>query len=129
MKIKYEFADGTVSEVEVSDEIGTVIIESRRDEHNGDRREWYHNEFSLSAVDYEGVEVADTTTPEMSMLKRQEAARLYHLLDRLTPTQRRRFISYAEGLTCREIATQEGVQLKAVQDSIEGARNKLQKFV
>ena len=38
MKIKYEFADGTVSEVEVSDEIGTVIIESRRDEHNGDRR-------------------------------------------------------------------------------------------
>ena len=30
MKIKYEFADGTVSEVEVSEEIGSVIVESRR---------------------------------------------------------------------------------------------------
>lgn len=28
MKIKYEFADGTVSEVEVEESIGAVIIES-----------------------------------------------------------------------------------------------------
>ena len=30
MKIKYEFADGTVSEVEVEEPIGAVIIEDRR---------------------------------------------------------------------------------------------------
>lgn len=30
MKIKYEFADGTVSEVEVDESIGTVIVEERR---------------------------------------------------------------------------------------------------
>ena len=30
MKIKYEFADGTVSEVEVEESIGAVIIEDRR---------------------------------------------------------------------------------------------------
>ena len=29
MKIKYAFLDGTVTEVEVSDEIGAVIIDSR----------------------------------------------------------------------------------------------------
>ena len=29
MKIKYEFADGTVSEVEVEESIGAVIIEDR----------------------------------------------------------------------------------------------------
>lgn len=34
MKIKYEFADGTVSEVEVEEAIGAVII-SRRFESNG----------------------------------------------------------------------------------------------
>ena len=34
MKIKYEFADGTVSEVEVEESVGAVIIESRRKEDN-----------------------------------------------------------------------------------------------
>ena len=34
MKIKYEFADGTVSEVEVEESIGEVIIEDRRLEDN-----------------------------------------------------------------------------------------------
>ena len=32
MKIKYAFLDGTVTEVEVSDEIGAVIIDSRKAE-------------------------------------------------------------------------------------------------
>lgn len=30
MKIKYEFVDGTVSEVEVKESVGAVIIEDRR---------------------------------------------------------------------------------------------------
>lgn len=33
MKIKYAFLDGTTTEVEVSDEIGDVIIDSRKAEH------------------------------------------------------------------------------------------------
>ena len=36
MKIKYAFLDGTVTEVEVSDEIGAVIIDSRKAEHAQD---------------------------------------------------------------------------------------------
>ncbi len=39
MKIKYEFADGTVSEVEVEESIGAVIIEDRRMEDNLSRKE------------------------------------------------------------------------------------------
>lgn len=42
MKIKYEFADGTVSEVEVEDSIGAVISEDRRLEDNLSRKERYH---------------------------------------------------------------------------------------
>ena len=42
MKIKYEFADGTVSEVEVEESIGAVIIEDRRLEDNLARKERYH---------------------------------------------------------------------------------------
>ena len=42
MKIKYAFLDGTVTEVEVSDEIGVVIIDSRKAEHAQDERHRYH---------------------------------------------------------------------------------------
>ncbi len=42
MKIKYKFADGTVSEVEVEESIGAVIIEDRRREDNLSRKERYH---------------------------------------------------------------------------------------
>lgn len=55
MKIKYEFADGTVSEVEVEESIGAVIIESRRKEDNLARKERYHC-YSMDAVQFEGDE-------------------------------------------------------------------------
>lgn len=51
MKIKYEFADGTVSEVEVEESIGAVIIDSRRKEDNLSRKERYHC-YSLDAMPY-----------------------------------------------------------------------------
>ena len=43
MKITYAFADGTTSVVEVDDEIGAYIMDSRRQENNDDRRHRYHN--------------------------------------------------------------------------------------
>ena len=55
MKIKYEFADGTVSEVEVEESIGAVIIEYRRLEDNLSRKERYHC-YSLDAAQFEGAE-------------------------------------------------------------------------
>ena len=42
MKIKYTFADGTTTEVEVSEEVGAVVIESRKAEHAQDERQRYH---------------------------------------------------------------------------------------
>ena len=55
MKIKYAFLDGTVTEVEVSEEIGAVIIDSRKAEHAQDERHRYHC-YSYDAIDYEGEE-------------------------------------------------------------------------
>ena len=42
MKIKYESVTGEITEVEVSEEIGAVIIDSRRKEENLARKERYH---------------------------------------------------------------------------------------
>ena len=63
MKITYTFADDTTSEVEVSEEVGTLIMDSRREESNGDRKERYHC-WSLDAIDYEGTEYS---TPDFAL--------------------------------------------------------------
>ena len=73
MKIKYEFADGTVLEVEVEESIGAVIIESRREEDNLARKERYHC-YSMDAVQFEGNEYGTEETPETQMERKLDIA-------------------------------------------------------
>ncbi|MFG6357164.1 MAG: hypothetical protein K1W26_10145 [Acetatifactor sp.] len=121
MKIKYEFADGTVSEVEVEESIGAVIIESRREEDNLARKERYHC-YSMDAVQFEGDEYGTEETPETQMERELDTERIAHALDGLSEVQRRRLLKFAEGKSMREIAREEKVQHRAVMKSIEGAR-------
>ena len=73
MKIKYEFADGTVSEVEVSEELGTYITASRREEKNYERKVRYHCVTSLDDYNYEGDWLADDTySPERKYMDEEE---------------------------------------------------------
>ena len=51
MKITWQFADGTISEIDAPDDIGTVILDSRREEDNLDRKERYHC-YSIDAMEY-----------------------------------------------------------------------------
>ena len=121
MKIRYEFADGTVSEVEVEESIGAVIIESRREEDNLARKERYHC-YSMDAVQFEGDEYGTEETPETQMERELDTERIAHALDGLSEVQRRRLLKFAEGKSMREIAREEKVQHRAVMKSIEGAR-------
>ena len=121
MKIKYEFADGTVSEVEVEESIGAVIIESRRKEDNLARKERYHC-YSMDSVQFEGAEYGTEETPETQMERELDTKRIAHALDGLSEVQRRRLLKFAEGKSMREIAREEKVQHRAVMKSIEGAR-------
>ncbi|MBD5532750.1 MAG: hypothetical protein HDQ98_11235 [Lachnospiraceae bacterium] len=121
MKIKYEFADGTVSEVEVEESIGAVIIESRREEDNLARKERYHC-YSLDAAQYEGMEYACNETPETQMEQKLDVKHIARALDELSEVQRRRLLRFVEGKSLREIAREEKVQHRAVVKSIEGSR-------
>ena len=51
MKITWQFADRTISEIDAPDDIGTVILDSRREEDNLDRKERYHC-YSIDAMEY-----------------------------------------------------------------------------
>ena len=130
MKIKYKFVTGEVTEVEVSEEIGTVILDSRRAEHAGNERERYHRAFSLDDAEYEGATFASNSSDpaviaeQKDFLKRRKSA-----LSSLTPLQRRRFEQYEDGAKIADIARREGTAFNTVKESIEAAQKKLEKLL
>lgn len=128
MKITYKFQDDTTSEVEVSEEVGTIIMDSRRREETDERRHRYHC-WSLDAIAYEGEEYGTADfTDAMFDGSDERAARVREAFSHLSETQQRRMLMLSAGLSEREIARREGVDIRAVVDSINYARKKFLKF-
>jgi len=127
MIIKYKFATGEVTEVEVSDEIGAVIIASRRAEHALSERNRYHC-YSLDAILYEGNEYGECDEYAFEDDSTERAERVRAAFSHLTKTQQRRMRLYADGKTLREIAAMENASFQSVSESIEAARKKFLKF-
>lgn len=126
MKIEYRFNDGTVSKIEVSDDIGEFILESRRKESNLDKKESRHD-YSLDAVDFEGIEYADKETVEDVLSKKESQRKTEVFLTYLTDKQRNRIELLMDGCSYREIARIEGVDHKQVIKSIKAVREKFLK--
>ena len=125
MKIIWKFADGTVSEVEVSEEIAAVIQDSRRHEENLARKERRHS-FSLDAIDYEGSEYGYEEID--NLIASEETAEIRAALSHLTDKQRRRLLMYANGLSYQKISAIEKADPKSIYECIEGARTIFKKF-
>ena len=125
MKIKYESVTGEVTEVEVSEEIGAVIIDSRRKEENLARKERYHC-YSLDAIDFEGLDYG--TWDDNGAFPDENKSRVHYAFSKLTATQKRRILMVAKGLTLREISRIEDTDIKTIRGSVEGARKKFLKF-
>ena len=113
MKIKYAFLDGTVTEVEVSDEIGAVIIDSRKAEHAQDERHRYHC-YSYDAIDYEGEGYGACDEYAVEDDSAEQTARIREAFSHLTATQQRRLRLYANGKTLQEIAAIKSIHHNAV---------------
>ena len=127
MKISYTFANGENSEVEVNEEIGTFILDSRREEDNLGRKERYHC-YSLDAAEFEGEKMADCETPETVLMGQLENRQIEEALGSLSEVQKRRILMLAQGISVREIARREGKEIKTIRESIDGARKKFKKF-
>ena len=131
MIIKYTCADGTVSEVEVDEAIGCLIIEYRQAEENLSRKERYHC-FSVESSVYEGKELSTGETPEIILQRKIDNDRSEELFDAamnsLSEIQRRRLLMLIDGHSMREIARLEGVGTNSVAKSIWGARKIFRKF-
>ena len=126
MKINYTFNNGENSEVEVNEEIGAVILESRCKEENMERNR-RRRCYSLDDVDFEGEDFADDRTPESLLIEQIDNEHIKETLDKLSETQRRRLLMLASGMSISDIARQENRDFRTVYDSLEAAKRKFQK--
>lgn len=128
MKIKYKFADGTTSEVEVDEELGAFITASRKEEANYNRKTRYHC-VSLDFFDFEGEAFADEhSSPDELSADELSQQKVEEFLNTLTDTQRRRLEMRMDGLTISEIAKREGTYRWAIQECFEQLKKKAKKF-
>lgn len=125
-KIKYTFINGDVLEVEAEDSFAAYILMDRVREANSDRKEHRHN-YRLELMNFEDERFASQWgNPENDFINHEDYEALLKILEGLTSTQKRRLILRLTGITYREIARQEKVDVKSVFQSIEGIRTKLQ---
>ncbi len=125
MKINYVFADGTTTEVDVSEDVGEEIISLRREEENLARKNRRHC-LSMDSIDFEGDDygICDTYDFLEDNELREKVCRAFNTL---TDVQKRRLLMLARGMSIREIAKQENVHHRAVEDSINSAKKKFLK--
>ena len=87
MKITYEFVTGEVSEVEVDERLGGMLLDLDRQQYNNDQKETRRH-FSLDGMDYEGEQFASAEDTEREAVRREDMARLYSAMEALSPSQR-----------------------------------------
>ena len=127
MKITYEFVTGEVSEVEVDERLGGMLLDLDRQQENNDQKETRRH-FSLNGMDYEGELFASAEDTEGEAVRREDMARLYSAMEALSPSQRELVKKvYFEERKMTDIAREEGVTKQSVHERVERALKKLKK--
>ena len=121
MKIRYEFVNGEINEVEVDAALGAQILEIEHKMELRDRAETRRHD-SYDALMGNGVQFADTSEPcvEESALAKLESAEISRAMEGLSPDQRdlvRRV--FFDGQSVIQIARDKGVTHTAIRDRLK----------
>ena len=129
MKITYEFVTGEVSEVEVDERLGGMLLDLDRQQYNNDQKETRRH-FSLDGMDYEGELFASAQDTEGEAVRREDMARLYSAMEILSPAQRELVEKvYFEERKITDIAREEGVSEAAIRNRLKKIYSRLKKFL
>ena len=127
MKISYEFVTGEISEVEVDERLGGMLLDLDRQQYNNDQKETRRH-VSLDGMDYEGELFASAEDTEGEAERREDMARLYSAMEALSPSQRELVKKiYFEERKITDIAREEGVSKQSVHERVQRALKKLEK--
>ena len=127
MKITYEFVTGEISEAEVDERLGGMLLDLDRQQENNDQKETRRH-FSLNGMDYEGELFASAEDTEGEAVRREDMARLYSAMEILSPEQRELVEKvYFEERKITDIASEEGVSHVAIVRRLNRIFEKLRK--
>ena len=127
MKISYEFVTGEISEVEVDESLGGMLLDLDRQQYNNDQKETRRH-VSLDGMDYEGELFVSAEDTEGEAERREDMARLYSAMEALSPSQRELVKKiYFEERKITDIAREEGVSKQSVHERVQRALKKLEK--
>ena len=125
MKISYEFVTGEISEVEVDDALGELLLDFDRQQYNNDHKETRRH-VSLDGMEYEGAPFISEADTANEMERREDMARLFSAMKALSPAQRELVKKvYFEERKIADIAREEGVSHVAILDRLERIYKKI----
>ena len=128
MKISYEFVTGEISEVEVDDALGEMLLDFDRQQYNNDQKETRRH-VSLDGMGYEGELFASADDTEGEVERREDMARLFSAMDALLPAQRKLVEKvYFEGRKIKDIAREEVVTEAAIRNRLKKIHLRLKNF-
>lgn len=128
MKIKYEFAKPEESvEIEVSDDIGEVIIRLDKDERNSYQK-LHRRSCSLEAYDSYGKRLEADDDIESDYIESEEKKALYKAIATLLPQQQALITRvFYDNERITDIARSEGVSEAAIRDRLKKIYAQLRK--
>ena len=130
MKITYKFVTGEVAEVEVSEEIGAVIVDLDRLEYNNDHKETRRH-YSLEGKVYEGMDYAvEDSGLEALFAGPTDEERLHAAIRQLSHDQQEMVRAiYFENVSVNDYAARMGVTQSAISHRLQTVKKKLKKLL
>ena len=129
-KIKYEFADCTTSEIEVSEEIYALHLQLLQEEKRNHWRETRRH-ISLYYLLENGVDFTDNAADSFAAVElRENEERIHNAINQLSDKQRKLLRAvFVEGMTLTDIAKEKGVSQPAITQQLATVIKKLKKFL
>lgn len=130
MKITYKFVTGEVAEVDVSEEIGAVIVDLDRLEYNNNHKETRRH-YSLEGKVYEGMDYAvEDPGLEALFAGPTDEERLHAAIRQLSPDQKEMVRAiYFENVSVNDYAARMGVTQSAISHRLQTVKKKLKKLL
>ena len=130
MKVRYEFVNGEISEIEVDKSLGELLVDFDRQEYNNDHKETRRHS-SMDALAEQGVQFAAEQDALAALF--QESSRtdmLREAIKTLKPAQQRLVQAvYYGGVSVKDYAAREGVDPSAITHRLRTIKNKLKKLL
>lgn len=128
--IKYTFADGTTSEIEVADELYALHLQLVQEEKRNHWRETRRHT-SLNYLMEQGVDFTDNAADLLTAVElREDDERIHKAIAALSDKQRALLDKvFNQNMSLREIARQTGASHQALSKQLATIYKKLKKFL